>query len=150
MRHQILHIHIYSIATRSGEPHNALHSFSYSSYIPIYCSIVYTQKYISSKHSMMQAVSCGRCYDWGKRERTPPLCVQCVCQSSTVDGRSTSCRPRMPLACPVRNAWLHACTRHALGRPTVLCMCRMWPDCGGRVRVRATSRNRLPWFEHNI
>ena len=24
MRHQILHIHIYSIATRSGEPHNAL------------------------------------------------------------------------------------------------------------------------------
>ena len=29
MRHQILHIHIYSIATRSGEPHNALHSSSY-------------------------------------------------------------------------------------------------------------------------
>ena len=24
--HQILHIHIYSVATRSGEPHNALHS----------------------------------------------------------------------------------------------------------------------------
>ena len=28
MRHQILHIHIYSVATRSGEPHNALHSSS--------------------------------------------------------------------------------------------------------------------------
>ena len=29
MRHQIFHIHIYSVATRSGEPHNALHSSSY-------------------------------------------------------------------------------------------------------------------------
>ena len=28
MRHQILHIHIYSVATRPGEPHNALHSSS--------------------------------------------------------------------------------------------------------------------------
>ena len=28
MCHQILHIHIYSVATRSGEPHNALHSSS--------------------------------------------------------------------------------------------------------------------------
>ena len=43
MRHQILHIHIYSVATRSGEPHNALHSSSI---------------YLSMMHVRMRACVC--------------------------------------------------------------------------------------------
>ena len=62
MRHQI---HIYSIATRSGEPQNALHSSSNINQ-NYYYTVVH--EYYTDMHSAMQAVSIkgSNCFRQGK------------------------------------------------------------------------------------
>ena len=61
MRHQILHIHIYSVATRSGEPHNALHSSSIGSHDSD--SLLGTTRVVSGARMLMY---------WAGSSQTPP------------------------------------------------------------------------------